>query len=455
MFDQENKATRTGGRAATTGVIKGRYALSVGHPGTPSPSGWSWTLLTDVARLETGHTPSRRRPEWWGGDIPWIGIRDATGNHGRTIFETAENTNAQGIANSSARVLPAQTVCLSRTASVGYVIVMGRSMATSQDFVNWVCTKSLDYRFLKYVLIAEREALLSYASGTTHQTIYFPEVKAFYVCLPPIQEQARIAVILNVLDDKIELNQRIASNLESVARETYQNWFVQFNPVHARATGSSSGLSDSLASLFPKSFGDEGLPTGWIKKPLADTFRLTMGQSPPGSTYNETGKGMPFYQGRTDFGARYPTRRVYCTAPLRTAYPGDTLVSVRAPVGDINMAEDECCLGRGVAAVRHNSGSSSYTFYSVTALRPQIASFDNDGTVFGAINRKQFEALLLVDPGEACISAFDKFARPLEQRIRLAFQQIETLSALRNTLLPSLVSGKLRIAEAEKIVSAA
>ena len=101
-----------------------------------------------------------------------------------------------GIANSSARILPENTVCLSRTASVGYVVVMGRPMATSQDFVNWVCSRELDHRFLKYVLLSEQSAFLRFASGTTHQTIYFPEVKAFHVCLPPPPEQRAIAHIL-------------------------------------------------------------------------------------------------------------------------------------------------------------------------------------------------------------------------------------------------------------------
>src|SRR5574340_1389612 len=169
--------TKTGGRPATAGVIQGRYALSVGMPHTALPGGWHWTPLSDVARLETGHTPSRKHPEYWGGEIPWIGIKDATENHGRTIQDTNQHTNELGIVNSSARVLPANTVCLSRTASVGYVVVMGRPMATSQDFVNWVCSQRIDFRFLKYVLLAERSAFLRFASGTTHQTIYFPEVK--------------------------------------------------------------------------------------------------------------------------------------------------------------------------------------------------------------------------------------------------------------------------------------
>jgi type I restriction enzyme, S subunit len=127
--------TVTGGRPATTGVIAGRYAISVGKPLTEAPPGFEWRPLAELARLESGHTPSRRVTEYWNGDIPWIGIRDATGNHGRQINETRETITQLGVDNSSARVLPAETVCLSRTASVGYVVQMGRPMATSQDFV--------------------------------------------------------------------------------------------------------------------------------------------------------------------------------------------------------------------------------------------------------------------------------------------------------------------------------
>jgi type I restriction enzyme S subunit len=166
-------------------------------PSTAAPSGWKWSSLTDLARLESGHTPSRKHPEYWGGAIPWIGIGDAKANDGRRIGSTEESTNRLGIENSSARVLPENTVCLSRTASVGYVVVMGRPMATSQDFVNWVCSKDLDHNFLKYLFIAEDEDLLRFASGAVHQTIYFPEVKAFHICHPPIQEQQRIVAILD------------------------------------------------------------------------------------------------------------------------------------------------------------------------------------------------------------------------------------------------------------------
>jgi type I restriction enzyme S subunit len=235
----EVRVTETGGREATTRHIPPKLALAVGMPSTPAAKGWRWTRLTDIARLESGHTPSRRHPEWWGGPIPWIGIQDARANDGRRIDDTVEHTNELGIENSSARVLPANTVCLSRTASVGYVVVMGRPMATSQDFVNWVCSEHLDHNFLKYLLIAEGDDLLRFASGAVHQTIYFPEVKAFHICHPSFPEQRRIVSILDEATeciatakakaDKNLQNARslFASHLQSVFNVRGEKWTVR------------------------------------------------------------------------------------------------------------------------------------------------------------------------------------------------------------------------------------
>jgi len=166
-------------------------------PATPPPNGWQWAALSSLAALESGHTPSRRHPEYWGGSLPWIGIADARANNGRRIEDTLETINELGTDNSSSRELPTNTVCLSRTASVGYVVVMGRPMATSQDFVNWVCAKHLSHDFLKYIFIAEGDDLLRFASGAVHQTIYYPEAKAFHICYPPLPEQQRIVGLLD------------------------------------------------------------------------------------------------------------------------------------------------------------------------------------------------------------------------------------------------------------------
>ncbi len=164
--------------------------------GADPPAGWRWRLLTDLARLETGHTPSRNHPEWWGGEVGWIQLADIRAVDGQVIDVTLETTNPDGLANSAARVLPADSVVMSRTASVGFVARMARPMATSQDFVNWACGPGLDPQFLMQMLIRSREYVRSLSSGAIHKTVYYPTVKAFRICAPDVDEQRRIVAAL-------------------------------------------------------------------------------------------------------------------------------------------------------------------------------------------------------------------------------------------------------------------
>jgi type I restriction enzyme, S subunit len=204
-----------GGRAPTNEIIAGRGGISVNSPGTALAAGWAWVPLLRVARQETGHTPSRSHPEWWNGDVPWVGIPDANRHHGGVIHDTLQTINAAGLANSAARLLPAGTVVLSRTASVGYVAIMGREMATSQDFVTWSCTEALDPRYLMYALLSEGDDIREFGRGTTHTTIYFPEIRAFTIKLAPLEEQQEIVRRIEEMLARID---RLAANLHESLR---------------------------------------------------------------------------------------------------------------------------------------------------------------------------------------------------------------------------------------------
>ena len=225
----------------------------------------------------------------------------------------------------------------------------------------------LDRRFLRYFLTSSlfQEQIHALASGSV-QVNYGPtHLKQMWLSVPPMPEQQAIAHVLGTLDDKIELNRRMNETLEEMARALFKSWFVDFDPVSAKMEGrwgqgdSIPGLPSDVYNLFPDQLvpSEVGqIPEGWGVKTLGECFDLTMGQSPPGSTYNDQGEGLPFFQGNSDFGFRYPQKRRYCTGPTRIALPDDTLVSVRAPVGAINMAWEQCCIGRGVSALRHKSG---------------------------------------------------------------------------------------------------
>ena len=208
--------------------------------------------------------------------------------------------------------------------------------------------------------------------------------------------------------------------------------------------------SPTIADLFPDRFEDSELgeiPAGWKIGTVDEGFTLTMGQSPPGDTYNEAGEGLPFYQGRADFGFRFPNRRVYCSAPTRIAEKRDTLVSVRAPVGAVNMADERCCVGRGVAAVRHKTGARSYTYCAMRSLEENFARFEAEGTVFGSISKKDFHELVCVTPPADLTASFERLVGPLDDRIETNENQSRALASLRDALLPKLISGEIRILE--------
>ena len=175
----------------------------------------------------------------------------------------------------------------------------------------------------------------------------------------------------------------------------------------------------------------------------------------PGNTYNDEGIGLPFYQGSTDFGFRFPSLRKYCSEPKRLADADDVLISVRAPVGDLNRAKDDCCIGRGLASVRARNSLQSWVFYRCKFLSQQLETFNSEGTVFGSINGKDLKGLPTVLAPEGLGRTFNDNAKPMDEAVRTRTSEIEVLSELRDTLLPKLISGELQISEAENFLEEA
>jgi type I restriction enzyme S subunit len=163
-------------------------------PTTALPKGWRWVSLLekDVAQLASGHTPSRKEPSYWGGDVPWISLRDVKDLSSICIHDTADHPTPRGIENSAARMLPKGTVVLSRTASIGHCAIMGREMATSQDFANWICGPLLDPLYLLVVLRGSLPVLKKASDGAIHKTIYMPTIKRAKIILPPLEKQKEL-----------------------------------------------------------------------------------------------------------------------------------------------------------------------------------------------------------------------------------------------------------------------
>ncbi len=273
-------------------------------------------------------------------------------------------------------------------------------------------------KFLYYFL--KNNDLNQWAGGSSHPLVTQTLLNSleFSICVNP-KVQVAIASVLSNLDDKIDLLHRQNATLEKMAETLFRQWFVEEEKEE------------------------------WETGKLGDEFDFTMGASPPGVSYNEEGKGIPMYQGNADFGFRFPTNRVFTTDPKRFAEKYDTLISVRAPVGAQNMANERCCIGRGVAAFRLKKDSSfyTYTYFKMKSLMDEIKQFNEAGTVFGSISKSDFENIDILLPDMETINKFQEVAKPIDDKIIENNKQIRTLTALRDTLLPKLMSGEVRVKE--------
>ena len=265
------------------------------------------------------------------------------------------------------------------------------------------------YYLLKFLRLNERHI------GTGQPLLTQEILNNIEILCPPLRQQKNIGKFLRTLDDKITLNNKINENLEQQAQALYREMFLE----------------------------NQNITT--VTKTLNGIAVITMGQSPSGKSYNEDGIGEVFYQGRAEFGTRFPTRRLFTTEPKRMAEAGDVLLSVRAPVGDLNVAYEKCCIGRGLAAVHSKIGNNSFILYTMMASKPRFDVFNSEGTVFGSINRESLNTMPIEVPPMEMIVKFEDMAHPIDEMIRIRYEENCRLETLRDTLLPKLMNREIDI----------
>lgn len=208
----------------------------------------------------------------------------------------------------------------------------------------------------------------------------------------------------------------------------------------------NDNLEQQAKALFEEIFITNA-STEWSQGVLSDIAIITMGQSPSGSTYNEDNDGTVFYQGRTDFGFRYPSQRLFTTEPKRFAQPNDVLLSVRAPVGDLNVAYQKCCIGRGLGAIRSKDSYQSFILYLMFSLQKKLNVFNGEGTVFGSINRDALNSMPITIPPTEIMDEFEYAVSPIDAMIRSNYEEICKLQTIRDSILPKLMSGELDVSD--------
>lgn len=352
---------------------------------------------------------------------PYVAIPDI--QQGRVVLETTRRITDEDLLDWTRRTKPrAGDILVTRRGRVGdtapiptddcaigqnLVILRSDGTVIDQSFLRWA-TRGPAWQ-------SEVDRLINV--GAVFSSLNVGDIGKMRIPVLPLPEQQAIAEVLGALDDKIAANRALVATADALARAF-----------------TNECLADSTTTQ------------------LCDLATITMGSSPKGTSYNESGEGVVLYQGMKDFGIRSPLPRVWTTEPGRLAHAGDILMSVRAPVGTLNRATEECCIGRGLASLTAHQPNA--LFHLLLGQQTLFAPFNGDGTIFGSINKRQLHALPVRIPS-AGLTELEAKTAPLEAQVASALSESATLAALRDTLLPALMDGTLRVKDAERTVSEA
>ena len=305
--------------------------------------------------------------------------------------------------------------------------------------------KGIDHMYLYWYL--RQPTIINHArgvaGGAAQPDLNHDAFKSIFFSYPDLSTQKKIASILSAYDDLIEINNQRIKLLEEMAEEIYKEWFVRLRfPGYQHA----------------KFFDQEGkevehgtvgaLPVGWERGVLKNICLFQMGQSPKSEFYNEEQKGLPFHQGVTNFGSRYPLHKTFCTDLKRIAIKGDILLSVRAPVGRINISDTKLIIGRGLCSIKHVNDCQNYLFYLLKDIFKVEDSFGN-GAVFNAVSKSDLERITINQPDITVVQKFQSLVKPLDDEINVLTEKNQILQETRDLLLPRLISGKLNVEDLE------
>ena len=418
---------------------------------------WIETSLGHVADFLSGGTPSKDRADYWGGAIPWVSAKDMK----RFRLEDTEDHITNDGAKNGTKVVPAGTVFLLARGMTLLndvpICVSGQAMAFNQDVKALRPKSGVRNEFLPYLLLGRKERLLSSVDLAGHGTgrLNSDDLKSLDVLLPPEPQQRAIAHILGTLDDKIEVNRRMSETLEAMARALFKSWFVDFEPVRAKAEGRDPGLPPHLAALFPDRLvaTEQGeIPEGWSQKPLSDIADFLNGlalQKYPASDPADSLPVIKIAELRNGISAN--TDRASKELPAKyVVNDGDFLFSWSGSLLAKFWTEGEGALNQHLFKVRSERYPAWFFAEWVQVHLEEfqrIAAFK--ATTMGHIQRSHLQAAMTNCPPDDTVARLGTAIQPLVQRTIQIDLESRTLAALRDTLLPKLISGELRVKDAE------
>ena len=369
-------------------------------------AGWTIVKLGDICAFVAGSAFPQKEQGKVSGDYPFAKVKDLQSAAGLSWWNIDNWIEESQLKTLKSKIIPVKSIVF---AKIGEGLKRERfamssiPMCIDNNLMAAVPSTAVNNIWLYYKF--KTLNISSLVAGSALPYLRVQDLKDLDISLPPLEEQERIAGILGSLDDKIEANTRLIQTLDS--------------------------LGEAVTHKYLKSVQKT--------QKLNDIAHIVMGQSPKGETLNTEGSGVLFFQGKKDFGFRYPTPRTYTTAATRMAEPLDILFSVRAPIGALNRSVEACCVGRGLAAIRSSCGQENTLFYTLKTNPNLWEKFEGEGTIFSAINKKGLSELDIPFSETAISNGVEDFLTSVEQEIFSLEQENLQLATTRDALIKRLI----------------
>ena len=383
---------------------------------------WNKVKLGDVAEIESGGTPSSTKSEYWdGGNICWATLPDLKNKY---IFDTQRKITPLGLKNSSAKLLPINSVIFSSRATIGEVSIAKVEISTNQGSKNFICNPTkIDYEFLYYLLKSKVEEINSLASGATYKEINKTVFSSVEVEIPNIPTQKQIADVLSTYDDLIENNSHRIQILEQMAQVVYTEWFVKFRfPGHEKVKMIDSGTD----------FGK--IPQGWIVKKLGEKIDISRGKNITKKTIDEG--NIPVVAGGLE--------PAYFHNTPNTEAPVVTVSASGANAGFVNLYMENVWASDCSYIDKKTTPFVLYYFLFLKSRQIEITGLQR-GSAQPHVYPKDLSGLLIVDAPDYLIGGFEKIVDVLFSLIGNLREQNKKLRAKRDLLLPKLVTGEITV----------
>ncbi|MEC9491692.1 restriction endonuclease subunit S [Flexistipes sp.] len=423
-----------------SGEMQANRAIKEKYPSLP---------VADLCEIFLGGTPKKSISSYWGGEIKWATAKDIANSHSRYIKHTENTITQEGLKNSAAKLLEKDTIVITARGTVGAMCMLAEPMSFNQTCYGLVAKSMVDQHYLYYALKNALNQIRSLSYGTVFDTITMKSFKNLEILLPDLSKQKAIAHILGSLDDKIELNRKMNETLEEMAKAIFKSWFVDFDPVHAKAEGRDTGLPDEISALFPDRFeGSElgQIPKGWKMLPLdqiADFLNgLALQKFPPANEPNKLPiiKIAQLRKGNT-------TNSDYASSNLEKKFiveDGDVLFSWSG-----SLLVKIWCGGKG-ALNQHLFKVTSkkfpkwfYFLWSSYHLNEFINIASTKVTTMGHIQRKHLKQAMCFIPPEEVMRQIDDLFHNIVDKIIANNVEDKSLYLLRGELLPKLINGEI------------